>query len=527
MVLEAATVDRMLGSWATEVQDPNEQFNTSGGISGSRGEWLYDNDPLGHAITETILRSTIGNGLTWHSAFQAPGESDDALTEAEKAVRRKARRSVDRATRGTRFDAAGRMVRADMSRVILASALLTGSGWSVKQWRPNRPGRQVQATCWRIVHSSRVCNPNFGSNTDRLINGVAVDDGGSPLGIHVMTSHPNNFHASERFKWNFVPWYDQNGHPQITHQTLPRHPDQIRAPSWFTSVIPLLRMFGATLSAKVVADRLKASMGLICECDDPVEFARKDRNGAVLNGNTKIVPGKTYYVAKGTIWKTLDFQYNGQDFKNWADCLLELVCAPFGVSSDFVLQRFGQTSLAASRVGLIQAYQTFHGIQNWQIGYTEDTWNQSVLIEDLARGDLTLDGDDEVEAMDRLLTGAYQRPARPMPDPLKEAQTADHWTKRLGRSYSAVYNDAGIDLATNNVVRAQDEADFKRHGIILAGDPKTDPMANGMAGRPAPASAPNQTTAKDDTKGDDKNDDKNDEGAPTGAEQGEPVGAGI
>ena len=518
MVLEAAAVDRMLGSWGVDPQDPNEQFSTGGAISAARGEWLYDNDPIGHAITESILRNVVGpNGLTWHSAFQADGESDDALSEAEKSVRRKARRSVDRATRGTRFDAAGRILRSDMSRVILASALHTGSGWSIKNWRPNRPGRQVQATCWRIIHSSRICNPQFGQNTDRLINGVALDDGGSPLGIHVMTAHPNALHPSKRFAWNFVPWYDQSGHPQVTHQTLPRHADQIRAPSWFTSVIPLLRMFGATLQAKVVADRLKASMGLICECDDPEEFARKDRNGAVLNGTTRILPGKTYYVRKGTVWKTLDFQYNGADFKQWSDVLLEMVCANFGVSLDFVLQRFGQTSLAASRVGLIQAYQTFHGIQNWQIGYTEDPWNASVLIEDLARGLLTLDGDDEVEAMDRLLSGAYQRPARPMPDPLKEVQTADHWTKRMGRSYSAVYADAGIDMSTNNVVRAQDEADFKRHGILLAGDPKTDPNANGMAGRPAPASAPNQTAAADDTDPADKNKDAVDAEEPVGA----------
>lgn len=499
MVLEAAQTDRLLGSWAVDSQEPNEQYSTSGPIASARGEWLYDNDAIGHALTETIIQNTFGpNGLEWNSAYQKSGESDEKITDAEKAVQRKARLSIQRATRGTRFDACGRITRADMSRVNLASALHTGSGWSIKQWRPGRPGRQVQATCWRLIHSSRVCNPNFGPNTDRLVNGVALDAQGFPSGIHVLTAHPNAVHQQHRHQWTFVPWHDENGNPCVTHLTLPRHPDQVRAPSWYSSVIPLLRMFGATLTAKVVADRLKASMGLICECDDPVEFAKKDRNGAVLNGTTKIVPGKTYYVKKGTVWHTLDFQYNGADFEKWSDVLLQMVCAAFRIPYDFVLQRFGQTSLAASRVGLIQAYQTFHGLQNWAIGYTEDPWNQSILIEDIARGVLTLDGADEIEAMDRLLSGVYQRPGRPMPNPLQEVQTADHWTKRLGRSYSAVYADAGLDFSANGHQRAQDEADFARHGIVVAGDPKTDPNAAAQAGRVAPASAPNQTQGNPD-----------------------------
>ncbi len=499
MVLEAAATDRLLGSWGTTAVDPNDQQSVSGGIASARGEWLYDNDAIGKAIVETIIQNTIGpNGLAFHSAYQKAGESDEQLTDPEKAVQKMVRRSIERATRGTRFDAAGRITRADMSRVMMGSTVMTGSGWSVKAWRPNRPGRQVQATCWRIIHTSRVSNLNFAANSDRMVNGVALDDSGSPIGIYVLKNHPNAQNVKARFTWDYVPWYDANGHPQVTHLTLPRHPDQVSGPSWFTSVIPLLRMFGATLTAKVVADRLKASMGMIVECDDPEGFALKDRNGAVLNGTTKILPGKTYYVRKGTVWKTLDFNYNGTDFQNWADCLLQMVCASFRIPYDFVLQRFGQTSLAASRVGLIQAYQTFHGIQNLQIGYVEDPWNQSIILEDLARGALVLDGDDELEAMDRLLSGVYQRPARPMPDPLKEVQAADHWTKRMGRSYSAVFGDAGLDLATNNVVREQDEIDFKKRGIVLAGDPKTDPNAANMAGRPAPASAPNQVDPKQD-----------------------------
>jgi hypothetical protein len=139
--------------------------------------------------------------------------------------------------------------------------------------------------------------------------------------------------------------------------------------------------------------------------------------------------------------------------------------------------------MAASRVALLQAYRTFHGHQNDLIDSTEDVWNHSLIREDLARGRITIDQIDS-ETLDRICAGRYLRPARFMPDPLKEAQAADVLTKRLGFSYSTVYGDMGADTETEWADREANDKDLKMRGIVLQGD--------GMVMAPAPNQTPPQ-----------------------------------
>lgn len=491
MPLEAAAMDRMLGPWGVNPQDANEQYADGALTSAARGEWLYDNDALGHAIVETILAGGIGQGLKWKCLYY---ESDDGkTTPAEKAVRIKAQKAIERATMGTRFDASGQLTRNEMSKVMLAHTVMTGDSWSIKQWMPKRPGRQVQATCARIVHSTRICNPYFGADTDRMFQGIELDENGTPIAVHVLRN--NRFARrlnGQPYTWTRVKWFDDNGWPNLTHLTLHRHPDQLRSPTWFAPVMSLLRMFGSTLSAKMIADRLKASMGLIVECEDPEGMADVDRNGvaltdnqgAMLTGTTKIVPGKIYYVRKGTNWKQLDFQYNGQDFSQWGDVLVQLICASFRVPFEFVQQRLTKTNMAASRVALMQAYDTFNGIQNGQIAAVEDPWNSWILIEAIARGDIVLSGADEIDAMDRLLTGTYTGPARHMPDPLKEGQAHALWYQQLGRDLSGIYANGGLDFEPAATQREADDQVLEDRGIQLV---------TNQSGQGASADSANQT----------------------------------
>ncbi|MBA3684657.1 MAG: phage portal protein [Planctomycetes bacterium] len=509
MVLTAASTDRILGSWGVTLADPMDVSADSGPNVGARGEWLYDNDPLAKAVVETILAGALGtSGLEYHSLYQA----DDAekASDAEVAVRKQIARRLRCATRGTRFDANGVLSRREMSAVTLASAITRGDSWSVRCWLPNRPGRQTHATCWRIIHSARVCNPQWRADSEHFRQGIELDDSGDPIAIHVLSAHPASRVTKSR-EWVRVALYAPDGSPNVTHHCVHRIPGQLRPVGWFAPVIQLMRLFGRTLEAKTVADSLKASMGLICECEDPEGMADADANGAVLTGNTKIVPGKVYYVRKGTVWKELNFQYNGQDFASWFDVVMTNLCAPFRVPPEFVLQRLTRSNMASSRVALAQAYATFHSTQNDLIGSTEDPWNHSVIHEDLARGTLGIAAPAEVEALDRLLSGHYMRPPRWMPDPMREGQAAALWVHQLGKSPTSVYADQGESFADQVVQRAQDDALMEQHGVELA-------PANAKGKPTSPSGDDNAAVDDDAPRGRPKDDD--------GAVAGEPVAQG-
>lgn len=484
-MLTGASTDRLLGSWAVQAQDPNDYYGEDGVIIANRDQWAYDNDPACHAILETILAGTIGpKGLIYRSAYQADDEAE--LTPEELAIRKAVERGIRRGTRDTSFDAGGQLSRPNMSKVVLASTIMNGIGVSVRCWKPIRPGRHSHATCWRLVNSSRISNKNHGPNTERFRDGFELDESGTPIAVWIQRSHPASTAVAPKQEWDRYPIFDADGYRNVTIHSLPRHADQIRPTGWFTPVLQILRLLNRTIEAKVVADMLKASMGLIVESDDPEGAAAEDRNGAVLTGTTKIIPGKCYYVKKGTNWKTLNFNYQGQDFDKWIEVIVTNICAPFGIPHEFVLQKLQGSNMAGARVALLQAYRTFHSHQNDLIISTEDPWNQSLIREDLARGrieGIDLTDEDQVE---RLLLGRYLRPPRFMPDPLKEAQAGDVLIKRLGVSLDTVYGDMGLDTANEWTHREQNDAELKKRGIVLQGD--------GTVMAPAP----NQTEPQND-----------------------------
>lgn len=488
-MLTAGAVDRLLGPWGVQGQDPNDYFSRDGEIISNRGQWAYDNDGITHAIVETILAGALGpTGLQFRSLYQS--DRNREVSEQEKAVRESVQHGIERGTQGTSFDAGGWLSRTDMSKVVLASTINHGMAVSVYCWKPDRPGRHTHASCWRIPHISRVSNPNHGPNTDTRRDGFQLDPDGVPIGVHIQRSHPSSIDVAPKQEWDYFPLYDAQGFRRVTVHMLPRHADQIRPTGWFTPVMQLMRLLSRTIEAKTVADSLKASMGLICECDDPDAMAAVDRNGAVLNGSTKIIPGKCYYVKKGTNWKTLDFNYQGQDFDKWVEVMLKNICASFGMPFQFVMQTLTEANMASARVALLQAYRTFHSHQNDLITSTEDPWNQSLIREDLARGRIGGVDLSNPEEVDRLLLSTYLRPPRFMPDPLKEQQAADVATKRNGVSYSTALAEMGLDAREEWLQREQDDAELKKRGITLLGD--------GSVMAPGPGQSEPQRTAKDD-----------------------------
>lgn len=518
MVLTAASTNRILGSWALTPMDPNDQYGLDGHQIASRGEWLYDNDPIARAIVESILQNALGPcGLQFRSVYRA--DLDGKLTDADTAVRRKIERGIKAGTLDKRFDASGTMTRPTMSKVVMATMINDGIAFSVKESKPNRPGRPSHSTCWRLVHPLRVSNPGFVPNNWQYRDGFEIDSDKNPIAIHVQRTHPNTKWNLMQFIWDRVPLYDSEGWPNVTVHCQHRIADQLRPVGWFSPVMQLMRLFGRTVEAKVVADVLKASMGLIVESENPEQAAAADRNGAVLGPNTKITPGKVYYVRKGTTITPLNFDYKGEDFDKWQEVVLTNICAAFQVPMEFVLMRLTRSNMASSRVALAQAYRTFHAYQDDLIASTEGPWNDSLIREDLLRGRLGLPIPDELEGWDGILAARYLRPARHMPDPGKEAAAADLWVKRLGKSFSSIYAEAGLDFDDEIPQRQRDNQVLEDHGIELEVD-----ALSGEGDSPSGAESEDEKQDKESEQADDQ-DDQDEAGEKDKSEHREPAEA--
>jgi capsid protein len=418
-VHDAAAQSPSASDWATDYKDPNWSFGSEGHIVGARSEDAAKNNPVAAAAIETMCAGTLGeHGLLFRSDF-ARDLAQDTDT-AEEANRRRINDSVERATRGVRFDAAGQRSWRGLLETTLSSSLLTGDGFAVRVVKPNRPGRQYQASCVRLIHAGRVSNPDYAPDTDRRFQGIDLDGDGNPVAINVRRYKlvGGSVGADD---WQRIPIYAADGTRQVTHLRRSWHPDQIRGIGWLSPILSMLKQFGGVNDAYVVAKRIQACYPLVLLTDDPVALAQAARNGTLLTAGMRIKPGTVYVGKTDSSFEYKNLTFNGADHQQFAESLLQLATAALGLPYEVVINRLNKSNMAAARAALLAAYRAFRIQQHELIVQVVEPWIEWIIQEDIARGRLAGLGTND---LDLILRGKFLRPAVPTPNLMQDVNAA-------------------------------------------------------------------------------------------------------
>lgn len=469
---DAAAISSQSADWVTDFKDPNWLFANDGAIIGARSEDGQRNNPIISAAVESMLGGVLGEaGLTWQSLYA----SDDApdTDAAETSFRDQMTASVRRATAWTRFDADGHRTWRELLQVTLATCLHTGNALAVRVAKPIRPGRQYQSTCVRLVHISRLANPGDSPDTDRLIRGLELDADGAPAAIHVRRYLADGSRA-EPVR---IPIYDAAGTRQVTWLKRGYHPDQLFGTGWLGPILPLLRQFGMTLDAYVMAKRIQACFPAWLETTDTKQVAAAIRNKTLLAGGYRWKPGTLAVAAQGTTPHLENLNFNGGDHQDFAESLLQIASAALGLPYEVMINRLSKSNLAAARAALLAAYRAFRAQQHDLISQVLTYWVQWILEEEIARGRLALPtGDDP----DYLLRGKWTRPAIPTPDFKKDIEAAQAYIDMGGAPSTAMAMIGQHDFAGEIRQHAQDRRDMEAQGVDF----------NAIAGSRPAAAAP-------------------------------------
>lgn len=418
-VHDSAASTPAASDWATDYRDPNWTFSAEGHIIGARSEDAARNNPVAAAAIESMCGGVLGeHGLLFRSDFARDLESD--TDDSEESNRRRINASVWRATRGTRFDAAGQRTWRGLLESMLASSLLTGDGFAVRLVKPGRPGRQYQSTCVRLIHAGRVSNPDYGPDTDRMFRGLELDGDGNPIAIHVRRYKlvGGSVGADD---WQRIPVYAADGTRQVTHLRRSWHPDQLRGVGWLSPILALLKQFGGVNDAYVVAKRIQACYPLVLLTDDPTALAAAARNGTLLTAGMRIKPGMVYVGKTGLEFEYKNLSFNGADHQQFAESLLQLATAALGLPYEVVINRLNKSNMAAARAALLAAYRAFRIQQHELIVQVIEPWIEWIIREDIARGRLAGLGTDD---LDLILRGKFLRPAVPTPNLMQDVSAA-------------------------------------------------------------------------------------------------------
>lgn len=491
LAFKGAAHGRLLNNWIAPSLDVNDAWWEDGRTIADRSWDLYQNNPYARAMVETIIGGTFGaNGLTFRSLYSE--DDNPQVSDHELQVRRQINKYVSKVVRGTRADVSGVMTWAEMHRALNISRRVTGDGIAIRLFRPDRK-TAVAGTCWRLVDPARVCNPNYGANSKTMFEGFELDSEGSPIAIHVISTHPNLMRYAETKTWTRIPIIADDGTRNVIHRRAPGRPDQIRGVGSFSSVMEDLKHLGDLKLATVVAKKAQASIAYFINTKDPRAAAASDRNGAMINGAVGIKPLMKYYLNSEDKITSFNFQFQGGEFDDLLVSILQGASATWRLPVEIVLRRLTKTSLSSSRAALLDYYQTCQAEQDEHIEQAYNPMIAAIIVEGVARGEIEAPTDD----MDRLTLGRYLRPARIWPDPLKEAQAAKAWIG-VGRSPSSVFAEAGFSYDDEISQTRQDEDYADAQGVEITDDAAAVPGATQAAPVAEPATATDDTAKEVD-----------------------------
>jgi lambda family phage portal protein len=468
---------RLLADWSVSLSDPNDDWRWDAPTLSARAWDLIQNDPNARALIECMVLGVLGEcGLRFRSLFQT--DLNGETTDAELSFRRSLEALVETASYGAGVDAAEVLSRRDFTAQMLTSMLASGDGFAIRVWSP-RP-HSLLGQRWRIVAPERVSNPDGAPDTPTLYQGIEYDAAtGAPSALYVRSKHPLSSENKGKATWDKIDWRAPDGSLNVLHLFKPLRPGQRRGISWFAPLLVLAQHLSKTVEAFVVAKRTQACLPTIVRTDDPTATAAAAKVGALLGPNTKWRPGIVAYTSLSSEVVFPQWQFNGNDYRDFLDVNLRAFAACWGLPFQFVMQQLTEANLASAQVALDQADKTFSSLQDLAIAKVERPIDEAFIREGVARG-LVKPGKTPLPL---LFASRYLRPRRPDANKQRTREAAAQFIE-LGGSRSTAFSEMGYDFEEETLLRKQNDDFQKKHGVVVPDAAVAEAEKRGQAQSP-------------------------------------------
>lgn len=442
---------RLMGQGPYSITEPTWDWTRDAFKLAARALELVANDPFAAAMVQCKLDNTHGpEGLRPVSLAQY--DMTKAVTKEDHVLRQTLERGWAGMS-GTACDAAGILTRKAFDRQLDYLATVCGECFAIRCWKPSRK-RTPMATCWRLVRMERVSNPDGRPNDTNLYHGFELDDDGEVVAIWIETTKVGSFASFSQRTWQRVPWYADDGTPNVVHRVGWRIPGMYRGISMFMPMLLLARQVGGTIDAHVTAKRAQAVNPIIYFVDNPEEAAAAAAadGGSILGPHTKLNPLQVYYAKIGNQVQFNNTNFNGADLEAFLKICFRVLCAVWQMPVEVVLCQMGDSSLASARAGLDQVDRT---AQNWQFDHIEQVarpFDQSTTAEQVATSQVT----PGPSGLAGLWPTRYSRPPKYSTDRLKDANTVKALME-AGVSPTTALATVGLDFEDETDQAVRDE----------------------------------------------------------------------
>lgn len=385
----------------------------------------------------------------------------------------------------------------------LLSAQLSGDVFALTPEDERQGG--TSALKVQMIEADRISNPNDGSDTDVLTDGIRVIDG-VPVGCWIRNTHPgDNLTSAVLAQWDYYPMIGaETGRRRVLHVWNDKErPGQVRGLPYLAPILEPLMQIARYGRAELMAAVISAMFTVFIEkaaeqfdaSGNPIgAFAGETEAGADPNTAPPTInlgEGAIVDLAPGEKANTANPSRPNANFDPFFLAIVKQIGAALEIPVDELMLHY-QSSYSAARAAMLQAWR-FYTTRRWTLvqQFCQPIYNLW-LDEEVATGRLALAG-----YADPFRRRAYSRalwigPSRGAMDEGKEANAAKTRIE-IGVSNETIETAAmtGEDWSTVNAQRAREIATRKANGTW------TEPKAASVP-TPAPDDPPDRENEEQD-----------------------------
>ena len=444
------------------------------------------NLPIASGAIATTTTHVIGDGLQLQANIDAAvlGLSPEAADRLEREQER------EWALFCRTADFSGVQCFDEQQELAFRSALQSGDVVAVRRYRKD-PG-DAYGTKLQLLEADRLCNPNYGADSETLVGGVEINADGVPVRYHIARKHPGGLRLAGN-SWEPVPARDEQGRRLVIHVFDRTRPELTRGVPYLAVVIEHLKQLGNYADAEVMAAVVGAmiTMVITTPTEDDAQPVVGERGDANLEDNeVKLGNGATLSLAPGEKAELLNPSRPNANFDPFVQAFLRQVGVGLELPFELLVKHF-TASYSASKAAIEMARMMFRKRRSrfaWRFCQEVYSW---MMDEAVASGRLNRPGYFADPIVRQAWLGAeWIGPSMPSLNPKMEAE-ADEIDVRLGvktREQICMERTGGeVEKKTEQLAR--EESTRKAAGLQQQAPPAAQP------GKPKPGDGEDEEAA--------------------------------
>ena len=389
-----------------------------------RSEDLARNNPIAASALNNNESNVVGTGLRLNARVNAKrlGWSDDQAKEFNEQA------EFGFQLFGKRCDFYGRQPFEGLQRLTLRSTLTRGDVVALLPYKKRRGdafGTKIQ-----LIEADRLSNPGWKADSEKLVQGVALDDDGAPIGYHISNKHPGSITNPKGFSWTYYPEYSASGHRNVIHSFDPRRPGQHRGIPYLSPIIEKLKQLDRYTDAEIMAAVVAGCFTVFVENEageslkEMSPLADKEAATDKDSDDYRIEPGLIMDMQPGDRISTANPGRPNSAFDPFMNAILMQIGAALDIPFEQLIKHF-KASYSAARAALLEAWRSYMLRRRWLVDTFCTPVYEAWFSEAVASGYLVAPGFHRDPFLRAAYLGAeWIGPGPGQIDPTKEVQAA-------------------------------------------------------------------------------------------------------